>query len=101
MVQYAFWKAVGLFCTNSWQVAAVDAQVESVSQTAPAQSPHSAVLMTIRWSEKCWSISQGAANLAEGRPQVAGDGVSLVISDGILPRGKNQMLIASLVHSVA
>lgn len=39
--------------------------------------------------------------MADGRPQLAGEGVLLVISDGILPRGKNQMLMASLVHSVA
>jgi hypothetical protein len=50
---------------------------------------------------KCWSISQGAANRADGEPQYEGVGLPLVMSDGMLPRGKNQMLIAVLVHSVA
>jgi hypothetical protein len=55
----------------------------------------------MRWSWKDWSISHGAPNLAAGSPHELGFGVLDVMSEGIDSRGKNQMLIATSVHSVA
>lgn len=46
-------------------------------------------------------MSQPPENEAVAIPQPVGSGLPLVISDGIALRGKNQMLILSLVHSVA
>ena len=56
---------------------------------------------TICWFLKWLSISQPPSNCATGAPHVAGFGAPLEMSAGVVPLGKNQMLIASLVHSVA
>ena len=50
---------------------------------------------------KNWSISQPPENEAVAEPQVVGSGLPEVMSEGMADRGKNHMLIASEVHSVA
>jgi hypothetical protein len=47
------------------------------------------------------SILQDPEKLARALPQPLGLGLPEEMSDGMLPREKNQMLIALLVHSVA
>jgi hypothetical protein len=50
---------------------------------------------------KCSSISHPPENSAMGMPQLLGSGDPDVMSLGMALRGKNHMLIALLVHSVA
>jgi hypothetical protein len=99
--QYASTKAEGLFWTKSWHVEALELHVASVLQTLPAQSPQNVVSKTIWWSSKNWSMSQPPENDDRGVPQLLGSGLPEDMSDGMLERGKNQMVMAELVHSVA
>ncbi len=48
-----------------------------------------------------WRLLVSELHVEAGVPQVVGSGAPPEISAGILPRGKNQILMASLVHSVA
>lgn len=99
--QYASVKAPGLSCTNAWQLVDFDEHTESWPQTLPAQSPQKVMSKMMLCSRKCWSMSHPPSNLATGLPHPLGFGLPLETSPGITPLGKNQMLMASPVHSVA
>lgn len=69
----------------------------------PAQSPQNVVSNTMLLSRKCESMSQldPPVNCAVGFPHADGLGAESLMSLGILPRAKNQRLMALLVHSIA
>ena len=66
----------------------------------PAQSPQKVVSKTMLLFLKCASMSQ-PEKVASELPHCDGSGLPLSTLSRLLPRGKNQTLIAPLVHSIA
>ena len=118
IAQKASLKACGLFVTYSLQVGAREAQLEEV-HVSPAHylkisnvclhlgegvvtAPQKVVSKTSERSRKLLSKLKSPWKTERGVPQSAfGCGLLLATSAGMDPRGKNQILTKSLVHSVA
>lgn len=100
--QYASVNALGVFMTYSSHVGA-RVEHSEVFQTAPAQSPQRVRSKMIDMLAKCWSMVEVPllAKSALGSPQPVGSGLEEFTSAGVEPRGKDQILMKSEVHSVA
>lgn len=96
--------ALGVFITYSAHVGASVPHVEFAhTSCCPAHCPQK-VRSNIRFILIKW-LSMGEAllpiNNDAGVPHPVGSGLAELTSAGIAPRGKNQILIKSEVHSVA
>lgn len=72
-----------------------------VEYVLPAQSPQNVVSKMNVCSLKWLSMSQPPAKLAVGMPNLDVSGLSELSVAGMAPRGKNHILMADEVHSIA
>jgi hypothetical protein len=103
--QNAFLNAVGFSATYFLQASMLPNPAylghELSPYTFPAQSPQNVVSKMNLWFLNLVSMLQPPSKLEIGVPNKDVSGASAVMLAGILPRGKNHILIAVLVHSIA
>jgi hypothetical protein len=103
--QNAFLNAVGFSATYFLQASMLPNPAylghELSPYTFPAQSPQNVVSKMNLWFLNFVSMLQPPSKLEIGVPNKDVSGASAVMLAGILPRGKNHILIAVLVHSIA